>query len=85
MYGLLGESRKTLGKREDLPTEAAVQLNYNPIPSTLLGLFDGRLTNLPEHRLVGQLEVRDVANLLSHVTIWCSVLLSINRESPHRR
>src|SRR5579859_2384311 len=45
MYGLLGESRKTLGNREDLPTEAAVQLKYNPIPSIFLGLFDGRLTN----------------------------------------
>jgi hypothetical protein len=31
-----------------------VQLKYNPVPSTLLGLFDGRLTNLPE-RLVGQI------------------------------
>lgn len=53
--GLLNESRKTLGRREDLATEAAVQLKYNPIPSTLLGLFDGRLTNLPEPRLVGQI------------------------------
>jgi hypothetical protein len=51
----LDASRMTLGRRENLESESAVQLKYNPIPSTLLTLFGGRLVNIPEHKLVGQL------------------------------
>ncbi len=51
----LDASRMTLGDRENLETETAVQLKYNPIPGTLLTLFGGRLTNIPERKLVGQL------------------------------
>ena len=47
-------SRKVFGNRRDLENEVAIQLYYNPIPTTLLSLFHGRLTNLPEHLLKGQ-------------------------------
>jgi hypothetical protein len=48
-------SRRVLGNRKDLQNEAAIQLYYNPIPTTLLSLFHGRLINLPEHLLKGQI------------------------------
>lgn len=48
-------TRRILGNRRDLENEAAIQLYYNPIPTTLLSLFHGRLTNLPEHLLKGQI------------------------------
>ena len=46
-------SRKTLGERYELTNEAAVQLYLHPIPSTILSLFAGRMTNLPEQLLHG--------------------------------
>ena len=48
-------TRRILGNRRDLENEAAIQLYYHPIPTTLLALFHGRLTNLPEHLLKGQI------------------------------
>ena len=46
-------NRKIMGSRRELENEAAIQLYYNPIPMNLLSLFNGRLTNLPEHLLHG--------------------------------
>lgn len=40
-------SRKTLGKRRNLENEIAVQSYLQPIFTTILGLFQSRLTNLP--------------------------------------
>jgi hypothetical protein len=46
-------NRKIMGSRRELENEAAIQLYYHPIPMNLLSLFNGRLTNLPEHLLQG--------------------------------
>jgi hypothetical protein len=51
----LDRSRRNLGDRRSLENEAAVQLYMNPIPETIIGLFRGRLANLPEHMFHGRL------------------------------
>jgi len=49
----LDTSRKTLGTREELQNETTVQLYFHPVPNTILGLFNGRMINLPEKILQG--------------------------------
>lgn len=51
----LDVSRRNLGERSNLENEAAVQLYIHPIPNAVLSLFRGRLTNMPEHLLKGQI------------------------------
>ena len=51
----LDRSRKNLGERRSLENEAAVQLYMNPIPETIISLFCGRLTNMPEHMFHGRI------------------------------
>src|SRR5438046_1424767 len=48
-------SRRNLGERSNLENEVAVQLYIHPIPNAILSLFRGRLTNMPEHLLKGQI------------------------------
>lgn len=69
----------TLGDRENFQTESAVQLKYNAIPSTVLTLFGGRLTNILEHKLVGQLGSSGPCRLQFHFTTSLSFALSINK------
>ena len=51
----LDVARRNLGERRNLENESAVQLYIHPIPSAILKLFRGRLTNMPEHLLTGQI------------------------------
>ena len=51
----LDRSRRNLGERRSLENEAAVQLYMNPIPETIISLFCGRLTNMPEHMFHGRI------------------------------
>jgi hypothetical protein len=51
----LDVARRNLGERCNLENEAAVQLYIHPIPTAILNLFRGRLTNMPEHLLTGQI------------------------------
>lgn len=55
LLGDLDVARRNIGERETLENEAAVQLAIHPIPNTLLSLFHGRLTNMPEHLMKGQM------------------------------
>jgi hypothetical protein len=51
----LDVARRNVGERGTLENEAAVQLAIHPIPNTVLSLFHGRLTNMPEHLMKGQM------------------------------